>query len=297
MSNLTDLPAAAARWWLIGCGDVGLRLARRLGAESVWGFKRQPLRVLPNPAFQWFRLDLDQPLTPLSSPAQTHIIYLAPPPAEGVTDARMARFLQALPPTFTRFVYVSTTAVYGDQRGERVDETTACTPTSDRGQRRLDAERLLQSYCQQHAREWSILRVAGIYGPHRLPIARLKAKQPLPQPQDLGPGNRIHVEDLVSALHLLAEHPAAANEIFNLSDQNHVTSSDFLLEVARQLNLAVPELKPLAELAPSFSPQQQSFMSERRRVDAGKIQQRLGFTPQYADYRQGIAQSLAATPL
>lgn len=292
MSNSTPSPPTSSHWWLVGCGDVGWRMARRLRDSLVFGFRRQPLRVLPCPSFQWFRLDLDQPLTGLPPADNAHIVYLAPPPKDGQSDPRLQRFLNALTPNFKRFVYVSTTAVYGDHQGSRVDESTPTTPGSERGLRRLAAEMLLRDYAKEHHREWAIARVTGIYGPSRLPIAKLKAQLPLPDPADLGPSNRIHVEDLVSALLRIALHPKAAGEIFNLSDRQPLSTTEFLFEVANQLHLPKPPIKPLSELLPTFNEMQRSFMQERRLVDASKLATTLGFEWRYADYRQGIADSL-----
>jgi len=287
---------SAQRVWIIGCGDVGFRLARRLSATpNILGFRRHPLRVLPTPTFQWFRLDLDVPLTALPQPSPSVVYYLSPPPAEGLTDSRITRFLTHLPRDVERFVYVSTTAVYGDQHGAPVDETTPCTPTTDRGKRRLDAEQHVQRHCNEAGIAWNILRVPGIYGPDRLPIARLKAGAAVPDPADTGPGNRIHVADLVSALMRIAENPVA-NEIFNISDQNPVSNAEFLTEVANQLRLPSPSIRPLAELKADLSAMQASFLSERRLIVATKLFERLKMTLEFSDYKLGIQQALEATP-
>lgn len=286
---------SSQRVWIIGCGDVGWRLARRLAdAASVSGFRRNPLRVLPTPHFAWFKLDLDQALTALPMPTPSIVYYLAPPPSTGQTDPRLKRFLERLPAALERLIYVSTTAVYGDHEGAQVNETTVCRPSTERGLRRLDAEEQIQQFGQLHATPWNILRVPGIYGPDRLPVLRLKAGAAVPDPVDTGPGNRIHVADLVSALVKLAEKPVA-NDVFNISDQNPIPNAQFLSEVAAQLGLAAPAVKRLEELKADMSSMQESFLSERRLIDSSKLYSRLEFVPQFADYKLGIQQSLEAS--
>jgi nucleoside-diphosphate-sugar epimerase len=176
-----------------------------------------------------------------------------------------------------------------------VDEQQSPAPGTDRGRRRAHAEQLIQTFAQAHQLSWAIARVPAIYGPQRLPIARLKAGTALPDPKDTGPGNRIHVEDLVSALVLMTHHPKAHAEIFNVSDQNPIPTAEFLTEIANQLNIPIPAIKPISELTDALSPQLQSFMGEQKIINAQKIVDLLGFMPEFKDYREGIAQSLRST--
>ena len=90
------------------------------------------------------------------------------------SDHRIDHFLSlcaASPPG--KIVYISTSGVYGDCGGRWVDESQPLAPISDRAKRRVYAEKALTTFCQQHATDYVILRVGGIYGPERLPIHRL----------------------------------------------------------------------------------------------------------------------------
>lgn len=95
-----------------------------------------------------------------------------------------------------RFVYISTTGVYGQGEGEWVDEDSPCRPTRPGAVAHLEAERLLQT--ADLPRQAVILRLAGIYGPDRLPRkADLVAGQPI-EGAKRGWINLIHVDDAAS---------------------------------------------------------------------------------------------------
>ena len=143
-------------------------------------------------------------------PAGVAVAYLAPPPGHGAADPRLERFLAALLPALPSvLVYMSTTGVYGDAGGATVDETSLAAPTNDRSRRRLAAERATAAWCGDRGVRSVVLRVPGIYGPHRLPLERLGRGEPALRPEDCGPGNRIHVDDLVSVCIAAATAQAA----------------------------------------------------------------------------------------
>src|SRR5258708_22665961 len=105
--------------------------------------------------------------------------HCAPPPATGDVDTRTVNLLAALThASLARIVYISTSGVYGDCGGARVDESRALRPQTSRAWRRVDAERQLESWCTARAIPLLILRAPGIYATDRLPIERLRARLP-----------------------------------------------------------------------------------------------------------------------
>ena len=132
--------------------------------------------------------DLDQPQTLARlSGISDAVIHSAPPPTEGKGDPRTARLLallqrgKSLP---RRLIYISTSGVYGDCGGARVDETHAIEAKSARAARRVDAERRLRRFGRRQggACRVSILRAPGIYAGDRLPLERLRRGLPLMRP-------------------------------------------------------------------------------------------------------------------
>ncbi|MCB1845756.1 MAG: NAD-dependent epimerase/dehydratase family protein, partial [Halioglobus sp.] len=232
--------------------------------------------------------DLDLPIATL--PSAACVIYTVAPSAEHEPDPRLPHFLKALGALPHRLVYFSTTGVYGDAGGERVHEDDTLNPRSGRAHRRFAAESLLRQWSADHGVELTILRVPAIYGPGRLGLERLRAKEPLLQETDAGPGNRIHVDDLVNCA-LAAADPARPPGVYNVGDGDHRSSTWFATTVATLAGLSVPESVPMAEAKRRWSPQRLSFLQESRRVDLRRMYDELRICPRYADATEGIRAS------
>jgi nucleoside-diphosphate-sugar epimerase len=285
------------RFLIAGCGYVGRRLATRLmDSWQVLAIARSPetlaeLRVLGVEAIS---ADFDS-IT--ASPAFGRIAdgaavaCLAPPPGTGVTDPRLERFLAALGDARPSvLLYMSTTGVYGNTGGAVVDEHSATLPTNDRSRRRLAAERAAGAWCDARGVRCVVLRVPGIYGPDRLPLERLGRGEPALRPEDSGPGNRIHVDDLVSACIAAVEKPVAG--VFNVGDGDHASTTEFLQKTASLCGRPPPRLVSLAEAQGQVSPGMLEYLVESRRVDTTRMREELGVVPRYPGIESGIAASL-----
>ena len=151
-------------------------------------------------------LDLDrQAAGSFRDACGAEMLYLAPPPRDGDDDPRLGRWLDAIgdaPPA--RLVYASTSAVYGDCGGAWIDETRPVSPGSARGRRRAAAEARARHWCAQRGVRLVVLRIAGIYGPGKLPLARLRAGEPMLRREDCPWMNLIHAHDVVRAYRLVA---------------------------------------------------------------------------------------------
>ncbi|GAC1301828.1 MAG: NAD-binding protein [Steroidobacteraceae bacterium] len=280
---------------IVGCGYTGLRLARRwldLG-HPVFGYAKRAdsLREIANSGATARPLDLEQPIC--TADMTDHLVYYAVPPAPaGTRDDRLERLLGHVADRPRRMIYLSTTGVYGDRGGAPVDEDTSPAPASPRAIRRLAAENALRDWAGHRGVSWCILRVPGIYGPGRLPLDRLRRGDPAIDPLEAGPGNRIHVEDLVTACVASALHPAADGRIYNVTDGTADSMTEFLCRVARIAGLPPPPFVPLAEAQRVFSALSWSFLSESRRVQNGRLRHELGVTPAFHDLDAGIRASL-----
>jgi nucleoside-diphosphate-sugar epimerase len=272
---------------LTGTGYTGRRVLDRLPAESVMGLSRSALST--DRPLAIFDLDSVSEL-PVTLHTPYAVIYTVPPKG-APPDGRLQRFLSMLVPAPARFVYISTTGVYGDCGGKTITETSPLNPSSERARRRVAAEVLLAEWADGHDCDLIVLRVPGIYGPGRLGIDLIRAKTPVLAENIANPGNRIHVDDLatccVAALSSLV--PAG---IYNIGDNDHRSSTWFTAEVARQLGLAGPPQISRELAAEQFSAQRLSFLSESRRVDTTKMRRVLGVLPRYANPEEGIRASL-----
>jgi hypothetical protein len=119
-----------------------------------------------------------------------------------------------------------------------VTEDTPPAPTTPRGARRLAAEHAVRAWCEARGAPWVILRVPGIYGPGRLPLERLRRGDPSIAESEAGPGNRIHVDDLVTVLRAAGESLLAVNRVYNCGDGDHASSTVYFRTVGPACGIA-----------------------------------------------------------
>jgi len=281
---------------IAGAGYTGMRLALRLQPRwRVIALARSDTAAtrLSAAGLEVRRADLDVRLgsNTLAIGEGAAIAYLVPPPEGAEDDPRLTHFLGGLGEARPSVVlYLSTTGVYGDAGGEVVTEASPVTPSSDRGRRRAAAERIVSRWCSGRDVRCVLLRVPGIYGPGRLPLDRLRRGEPALRPEDSGPGNRIHVDDLVTACVAALERPVRG--IFNVTDGDHTSTTAFMQRTAALAGLPPPPLVTLAEARGRISPGMLSFLVESRRVDNRRMREELGVEPRYACLDAGIAASL-----
>jgi nucleoside-diphosphate-sugar epimerase len=257
---------------IIGCGDIGLRVARRLTRSyRVFALTSSPNR------FQELRevgatpilgnLDQSESLWRLSGLAQI-VIHLAPPQNQGNRDCRtrnLIRILAQAPDVVRRLIYISTTGVYGDHGGAEVSETTPVQPQSERAHRRVDAERTLRLWAPSHGVSLTILRVPGIYAADRLPLERLHSKTPALLPEEDAYSNHIHSDDLANLICAAVYH-GKPQRVINTCDGGETKMGDYFDEVADAFGIERPPRMPASEVQKVVSPMLWSFMRESRRV-------------------------------
>ncbi|HVL59445.1 MAG TPA: SDR family NAD(P)-dependent oxidoreductase [Burkholderiaceae bacterium] len=264
------------RLLVLGCGDVGLRLAAlAAGRARVFGVVRRAdaAAAVRDAGAVPIVADLDRwrSLRRLQGLAST-IVHSAPPPPLGDDDPRTRRALARLHRA-RRWVYLSTTGVYGDCGGARIDETRPVAPRSDRARRRVAAERRLR-------RRAAILRVPGIYARDRLPEQRLRAGTPAILAGEDGYSNHIHADDLARIV-WAATLRAPIGRVYNAVDDTELRIGDWLDAVASALSLPAPLRLPRAQVEAIVSPLQWSFLSESRRISNARIKRELGIRLRY----------------
>ncbi len=283
---------------LLGCGDIGLRIATKLDqTETRYGLIRRAEQIdtLKQYGIEPILWDLDQP-APLCLPAELNdgsvrVFYSIPPDRNSLTDNRIARAIAAFKTPPANWVYLSTSGVYGDRQGNWVTETSEVSPLTDRAKRRVSAEQQLMYWHQQENTAVVILRVPGIYGPGRLPITKLKNRQPIITPEESPYTNLIHAEDLAIAS-ICAANRGKPGQIYNVSDGHPVKTSEYYLAVANTCELAAPPMISMAEAQHRFDANRLSFLNESRRLDVSKMQQELQPTLKFENLQEGLRASL-----
>ena len=280
---------------IIGCGDVARRALSELQRRyRVTALVRSLDPVLDSAGVGQIAGDLDDAasLAPLLGRAE-RIAHLAPPSAGGTLDTRMRSLLAALAPRGRgamlprRFVYLSTSGVYGDCAGEWVDETRPPNPQTERAMRRLEAERALGDWGERNQIEIAILRVPGIYASDRLPLERLARGTPALRPEEDVYTNHIHADDLAGIL-VAALESARVGDVYNASDDGPMKMGEFFDLVADRSGLARPPRISREEAARLLPAELLSFMSESRRLSNRRMKAELGVRLRYSTARDGV---------
>ena len=283
---------------IVGCGDIGVRVAKiwKNQGKSVFatGRSEERLNALRQQHLHAISADLDDPssLTEFVGRLSQNslIYYFAPPPATGVEDTRMEHFLKSLHSSHLpeHIIYISTSGVYGDQQGQRINEETIANPQVDRAKRRYHAEQLLLEYGVEHSSiAMTILRVGGIYGPGRLPLQRLKDKTPMLH-ESLSPQtNRIHADDLAQVC-VAAATDKSAGEIYNVSDGTNSNMTEYFNTIADFCGLERPPLVDWEEAEKTISKGMLSYLRESRHMDNSKMLKDLDIELIYPTLKDGL---------
>ena len=218
--------------------------------------------------------------------SETHVLVSIPPGQDGDPVLRLhgedlMRKASAIP----WVGYLSTTGVYGDRQGDWVDETSALTPSTDRGRLRLRAERQWNRASAHRGLMVHIFRLAGIYGPGRNQLARVKAgdARRIDKPGQVF--SRIHVDDIAQVLLASIGRPNRGRA-YNVCDDLAAPPQDVLSHAAELLGVAEPPLVPFEEAG--LTGMAASFYAESKRVRNDRIKQELGVELTYPTYREGL---------
>jgi len=276
---------------ITGCGYIGRRLAMGLVPRGASGLvrSRESRDQLVKQGVQPLQWDLARPVTIPLPTRKAEIYYLLPPPKTGLVDSFMENFLQSLEVNGQprRILYLGTTGVYGDCGGSWVDEDAPVHPRADRALRRLDAEQQLRRWARRSGRELVILRVAGIYGPGKLPLQRLRSGKPMVAKQFAPWTNRIHADDLVQVC-LAAMACGRSGEIYNVSDGQPGNMADYFNQVADFAGLPRPPVIDPHAGENQLSAGLRSYLAESRRIDNRKMLQELQVELRYPTLEEGL---------
>jgi len=282
------------RLLIIGCGDVAMRaipvLVRRY---RVYALVRKTARfaqlrsmgVTPLPG------DLDDraSLYRIAGLADT-VWHFAPPQNSGTRDTRTRNLLAVLSQKTLpgQLVYISTSGVYGDCRGERVSETRPPNARTPRAQRRADAEMQIREWARNNRVCACILRVPGIYAPDRLPLSRLQQGLPCILEGEDSYTNHIHADDL-ARIAIAALRYGSPCRVYHASDDSQLKMGEYFDSVADALGL--PHLGRIsrAEAQRALPESLLSFMNESRRLDNWRMKHELKVKLRYPAVADGLA--------
>lgn len=188
-------------------------------------------------------------------------------------------WLAANPPK--KFVYTSSTSVYGQTDGLAVKESSPTDPQSDTSKILVQTEKLLLDAAQQKQFPAVILRVAGIYGPERGHLFQQYMRN---EAKISGKGERlinmIHRDDLIGAI-IAALKSGRGGEIYNAVDDEPVAQIHFFRWLSETLGKYMPPFATAAEDA------QRKRGLTQKKVSNRKLKMELGYQFKYPTFRQG----------
>jgi nucleoside-diphosphate-sugar epimerase len=284
------------RLLIVGFGDVARRALPALVARyDALAIVRAMRAGFPTPV----RLaigDLDRPetLAPFAGVADA-VLHLAPPDEARDGDVRTRNLIAALSGARMlprRFVYISTSGVYGDCGGARVEESRPVNPRTVRAARRVDAERAVTEWGDAAGVKTTILRVPGIYATDRLPVERLARGTPVLRAEDDVYTNHIHADDL-AAICVRALDADAPGGVYNAADDSELKMGEWFDLVADRCGLPRPPRVARADAERLIPPSLLSFMSESRRLANRRMKETLGIRLRFPTVFEGVPRRTA----
>jgi len=288
---------------IVGCGYLGKRVAaaaKRAGWQ-VLGSSRQPAEKQHDPSRPYTPIQIDwndsRTLQPL--PAIDAVVVAVSYDRKSHVDREesqvggLRRLLQALsersaqPAGRPDVVYISTTGVYHQCGGRWVDETSPTRPKREGGKAHLRAEAVLRQQLGEDS-PWTILRMAGLYGPGRVPrAADVVAGRPIASPPT-GFLNLIHIEDAAAVTVAALQRRTDRRRLYVVADDRPVVRGDFYRQIAAEVGAPDPRF---VEPAPGSGVQVRSESNKRvwnRRMKRDLMPRLL-----FPSFREGLRDVLA----
>lgn len=218
----------------------------------------------------------------------THILISTPPSPE-IGDPVLANFSDVLKKHSKNIQwigYLSSTSVCGDHKGHWVDESSKSIALGNQGKLRLSAENQWVSFAEEHQIPLNIFRLAGIYGPQRNALVRLKEGKNEAILKEGHFFSRIHVEDIALVIIAAMKNPQNGVTIYNVADDKPAPSHE-VDEYAASL-LQISSLKKIPYEQAVLSPMAQEFYSHNKRVSNLKLKNALNIQLVYPSYKEGL---------
>ncbi|MEX2112653.1 MAG: SDR family oxidoreductase [Pirellulales bacterium] len=281
---------------IFGCGYLGKRVAKRWrdAGQTVYVVTRSDAKAREFEQAGLFPIvaDVLRPESLAKLPVADSVLY-------SIGYDRAARgsrhvlyvdglkaALDALPKATGTLLYVSSTGVYGQSHDEWVDELSPCEPLREAGQACLAAEQVLATH--PLGRRAVVLRMAGLYGPERIPNgAAIRRGEPIGVAEH-GYLNLIHVDDAADVV-LAAERHAQPPRTYVVSDGHPVERRAYYEELARLLEAPRPRF-----LAPTAESSASARAESSKRIKNARLIEELRVRPGYPSFREGLAAIVAA---
>ncbi len=180
--------------------------------------------------------------------------------------------------------YLSATSVYGDHKGDWVNEKSATKPTSKNGIDRLNAEKIWKSLSRKINLPIQIFRLAGIYSHEFNILKRLKAGKVKIVDKKNHFFSRIHVDDIANIL-FESLNNFKNGEIYNISDDKPASQSEVVAYASKLLSLDQPKPIKLKDLE---SEMLRNFYKDSKKVNNKKMKSFFNYNLKFPSYIEGL---------
>jgi nucleoside-diphosphate-sugar epimerase len=282
---------------IVGCGYVGLPLGAELVRQGheVFGLRRGAPDELKAAGIRPLVADITQPVSLAKLPRDfDRVVNCVASGGGSAEDYRkiylkgnhnLVAWLADSPPE--KFVYTSSTSVYGQNDGSVVTEESPAEPVEETAKVLIEAEKSLLAAMAERKFPAVILRVAGIYGPGRGHWFRQFLRG---EARIKGDGarwlNMIHLDDVVGCIIATLER-GKPGEIYNAADNEPVTQLKFFEWLAAELK------RPLPPRIPAEAEFQRKRGVTNKRVSNAKLRTELKYEFRFPDYRKGYGAEIA----
>jgi len=274
-------------WVIIGCGYTGTYVARQLLADGAIVTAEHPTSITVTRrtddaatqlavelGVRGVRVDLAEPATLEGVLPPGAVIICSAGPGEHPAEEMHALVAAAHAAGAVRIVYLSSTGVYGRAHGAWVDESAPAAPLSPTGEARVAAEAAIAASPVSSV----ALRIAGIHGPGRGLLDRMRAGTY----RIVGDGSahisRVHVEDLARVI--IAAGLDDVTGAVNVADDDPAPIGEVADTMAARLGVAAPPRVPVE----SVSTEVAAMLTADRRISNAKMKT-LGVTLRYPSWR------------
>ena len=286
---------------ILGCGYVGLELGRRLREDhEVAGVRRsrEGCAAVEDAGVEAVRADVTDRANLARVPDADWVVFAASSGGRGADAARevYVEGQRAVLEAFAgrervpkRYVYTSSTGVYGDHGGDWVDEDTSLEPTTEKTAVLVEAERVAREEAREYGIEGRVARFAGLYGPDRYRLERY-----LEGPVTAGYLNMIHRADAAGVVGFLLEE-GGESEVVLAADDEPVDKHAFADWLADECDVERPPKRTKEERleAGDLSAAAERRILTSKRCSNGRLRS-LGYEFRYPTFREGYRAAVEA---
>ena len=274
-----------------GFGQVAKNFIRKLKSEklniklSTTSREKTKQKKIDDISYRSFHFDgknYDKALIKQLKKSDYILLSIAPIDGEDIVIKNFQTVIEKSNPKW--ITYLSATSVYGDHKGEWVDEESETKPTSRNGVDRLNAEKLWMSLANNKDLPMQIFRLSGIYSNKRNILSRIKSGNVKIIKKKNHFFSRIHVEDIANILFKSLEK-FKPKEIYNISDDKPASLEEVALFGFKLLEVKKPKIIEVDLIENEMT---KNFYKDSKKVSNKKMKSAFGYNLKHPTYVEGL---------